>query len=56
MVYIAGDFNFYLIKIADHQATADFYDLLTSNFLLPMVLLPTKINSEIDTPLQTRSY
>ena len=48
-IYIAGYFNFDLIKISDHQATADFYDLLTSNFLLPMVLLTTKMNSRIDT-------
>ena len=47
--YIAGDFNFDLIKVSSHQATADFYDLLSSNFLLPMILLPTKINSVTDT-------
>ena len=48
-IYIAGDFNFDLIKASSHQATSDFYDLLSSNFLLPMILLPTKINSVTDT-------
>ena len=48
-IFIAGDFNFDLIKASDHQQTADFYELLTSNFLLPMILLPTKINKGIDT-------
>ena len=28
-IYIAGDFNFDLIKTSQHQATADFFDLLT---------------------------
>ena len=48
-IFIAGDFNFDLIKALSHQQTADFYDLLTSNFLLPMILLPTKINTGTDT-------
>ena len=48
-IFIAGDFNFDLIKASSHQETANFYDLLTSNFLLPMILLPTKINTCTDT-------
>jgi hypothetical protein len=48
-IFIAGDFNFDLLKAEKHQATTDFYDLLTSNFLLPMILLPTKINNVTDT-------
>ena len=48
-IFIAGDFNFDLVKVSSHTATADFYDLLTSNFLLPMILLPTKINTGADT-------
>lgn len=48
-IFIAGDFNFDLIKASTHQPTSDFYDLLSTNFLLPMILLPTKINSNADT-------
>ena len=45
-IFIAGNFNF---DLASHTPTADFYDLLTSIFLLPMILLPTKINTGADT-------
>ena len=31
------------------SATSDFFDSLTSNFLLPMISLPTKINNVNDT-------
>ena len=48
-IFIAGDFNFDLIKASTHQSTSDFYDMLSTNFLLPMILLPTKINSNADT-------
>ena len=48
-IFIAGDFNFDLIKASTHQPTSDFYDMLSTNFLLPTILLPTKINSVADT-------
>jgi len=48
-IFIAGDFNFDLIKASNHQSTSDFYDMLSTNFLLPMILLPTKINTSADT-------
>ena len=48
-IFIAGDFNFDLIKATSRQATSDFFELLTTNFLLPMILLPTKINSSSNT-------
>ena len=48
-IFIAGDFNFDLIKASTHQASSDFYEILSTNFLLPMILLPTKINSNTDT-------
>ena len=41
--------NFDLIKTSTHQASSDFYEILSTNFLLPMILLPTKINSNADT-------
>ena len=43
-IHIAGDFNFDLLNVSSHNPTSDFFDLLTSNFLLPMISLPTKIN------------
>ena len=48
-IYIAGDFNFNLINSINNQETSDFFDLLMSNFLLPTILLPTKINNGPDT-------
>ena len=48
-VYIAGDFNFDLLKYSVHSDTADFFDKMTSNLLVPLILVPTKINSKNDT-------
>ena len=48
-IYIAGDFNFDLIKASSDRETADFYNCMTSNFLLPLITLPTKINTIKDT-------
>ena len=45
-IYITGDFNFDLINNANDRTTSNFYDLLTSNFLLPTILIPTKINKK----------
>ena len=43
-VFIAGDFNFNLINAASHNDTFEFFDTMMSNFLLPVITLPTKIN------------
>ena len=48
-VYITGDFNFDLLKISDHSATSNFYDKVTSNLLIPLITLPTKINNKNNT-------
>ena len=48
-IYIAGDFNFDLIKASTDRETIDFYNSMTSNFLLPLITLPTKINTFKDT-------
>ena len=48
-VYIAGDFNFNLLKYASHEATANFFDKMTSNLLIPLISVPTKINTKNDT-------
>ena len=43
-VYIAGDFNFDLLSADSHNETFEFFDTMMSNFLLPVITLPTKIN------------
>ena len=43
-VYIAGDFNFDLLGLEKHGETSNFFDLMMSNFLLPVINKPTKIN------------
>ena len=48
-IYIAGDFNFDLLKYSNHTETATFFDKMTSNLLVPLILVPTKINTKNDT-------
>ena len=48
-IYIAGDFNFDLLKYSYHNETANFFDKMTTNLLVPLILLPTKINTKNDT-------
>ena len=48
-IYIAGDFNFDLLKYSHHGATTDFFDKMTSNLLVPLISMPTKINTKNDT-------
>lgn len=43
-ITIAGDFNVNLLNLS-HSHSSDFFDLLTSNHLLPTISLPTKINT-----------
>ena len=43
-VFIAGDFNFNLLNVGAHSDTYDFFDTMMSNFLLPVITIPTKIN------------
>ena len=44
-VYLAGDFNFDLLNTSTHNDTFDFFDTMMSNFLLPVITIPTKINN-----------
>ena len=44
MVFIAGDFNFDLLQAGSHHETFEFFDTMMSNFLLPVITLPTKVN------------
>ena len=43
-IYLGGDFNFDLLNASHHNATSDFFDIMTSNFLMPSIVIPTKIN------------
>ena len=47
-VFIAGDFNYNLLNL-EHEATANFFEEMMSNYLMPTIILPTKINSKNDT-------
>ena len=48
-IWIAGDFNFDLIKIDGHNDTSNFLDIMSSSCLIPTISLPTKINSNNST-------
>ena len=48
-VYIAGDFNFDPLKMSTHTATSNFYNKATSNLLVPLITLPTKIKNKNNT-------
>ena len=37
--YIAGDFNFDLLKTSTHGETSDFFDAMMSSYLLPTITL-----------------
>ena len=47
--YVAGDFNFDLLKTATHPETSNFFDAMMSCYLLPTITLPTRINSRNNT-------
>ena len=48
-IYIAGDFNFDLLKVNIHEETSIFFNKMKSNLLLPAVTIPTKMNTVNDT-------
>ena len=43
-IMIAGDFNVNLLNLS-HSHSSEFFNLLTSNHLLPTITLPTKLNT-----------
>ena len=47
--FITGDFNFNLIKSKNYTNTFEYLEVMTTNFLLPTITIPTKINSEKNT-------
>ena len=44
-IHIAGDLNINLLQVTSHHASSEFFDILTSNHILPTISLPTKLNS-----------
>ena len=48
-VCIAGDFNINLLNLSNHSASSEFFDIMSSNNILPSISLPTKLNSANDT-------
>ena len=57
-IYIAGDFNFDLLKTSTHSDTllihlhsdiSNFYNKISSNLLIPLIALPTKSNKKNNT-------
>ena len=48
-IFLTGDFNFDLLKVSSNDETANFFNSLSSNLLLPLITLPTKLNTVNDT-------
>ena len=42
--YITGDFNFDLLKTANHSPTYDFLETFMTNLILPSITIPTRLN------------
>ena len=42
-IFLLGDFNIDLLKYELSDSINNFIDTLTSNFLLPLIILPTRI-------------
>ena len=47
--FISGDFNFDLMKAENHTDTFEFLEVMTTNFLLPTITIPTRINPRNNT-------
>ena len=43
-VFIAGDFNFDLLNVSLNSDTFEFFNTMMSNFFIPVINVPTKIN------------
>jgi hypothetical protein len=51
IVYLMGDFNFDLLKHANHKSTGDFINMMFSHNLLPLIDKPTRITPDSATLL-----
>ncbi len=45
-VIITGDFNIDLLKIADKEMLAEYFDMLTSHSFFPKITLPTRLSNK----------
>ena len=48
-MFLVGDFNFDLLKVNTHDETSVFFNKMMLNFLLPVISIPTEINTVKDT-------
>ena len=55
-VFLAGDFNFDLLKVNLHDETSVFFNKMMSSFLLPVISIPTKINTVNDTLIDNTGF
>ena len=46
-LYLLGDYNIDLLKTDDGDNIDEYYNIISSNFLVPHITLPTRINSFI---------
>ena len=44
-IYLLGDFDIDLLKVDDDNKIDEFYNLISSNFLIPHITLPTRITA-----------
>ena len=43
-VFLAGDFNYDLLKTSSNSETSEFYEKITTYLFTPLITIPTKIN------------
>ena len=46
-LYLLGDFNIDLLKTDDDANIDEFYNIISSNFIVPHITLPTRITSTL---------
>ena len=44
-IYLIGDFNLDLLQIEEESKIEDFYNLISSNLLIPHITIPTRITA-----------
>ncbi len=52
----AGDFNIDLLKIADKEVLAEYFDMLTSHSFFPKITLPTRLSNKHGTLIDNIVY
>ncbi len=51
-VIISGDFNIDLLKIADKEVLAEYFDMFTSHSFIPKITLPTRLANKHGTLIE----